>query len=118
MAIRTSRLGQSRRIGGLWHTSAAPPIAPGERTLRQESYGPDSDMAPLLSRTNRLLMFGKYQRERGIRRKHAAVIMAAARYDDCLMARPVSLVHVPVESDAAGQSGRPLCHRRTRTIEA
>src|SRR5262245_54855331 len=66
---------------------------------------------PYFHERTRLLMFGKYQRERGIRRKHAAVIVAATRYDDCLMAHPISLVHVPAESDAAGQSGRPLRHR-------
>src|SRR5262249_48627158 len=33
----------SRRIDGLRHTSAVPPIAPGKRTWRQESYGPEAD---------------------------------------------------------------------------
>jgi hypothetical protein len=33
-------MGHSRRIDGLWDTSAAPPIAPGKRTWRHESYGP------------------------------------------------------------------------------
>ena len=39
-------LGHSRQFDGLRHTSATPPIAPGKRTWRQESYGPIGDMNP------------------------------------------------------------------------
>ena len=35
----------SRRIDGLRHISAVPPIAPGKRTWRQESYGPGTDLS-------------------------------------------------------------------------
>src|SRR5262249_906860 len=35
-----SAAGHSRRINGLLETSAVPPMAPGKRTWRKESYGP------------------------------------------------------------------------------
>src|SRR5262249_17855065 len=37
---RIDAMGHSRRIDGLLETSAVPPIAPGKRAWRQESYGP------------------------------------------------------------------------------
>src|SRR3981189_3603088 len=53
-----------------------------DRSSGTETMGPIRTWLPYFHERTRLLMFGKYQRERSIRRKHAAVIMAAARYDD------------------------------------
>src|SRR5262245_65283267 len=106
----------SARWRGAWARTPGAGIDPSRTRTASATRRKDRFSMRAL-RSERLRVWGN-QRQRRVGREHAPRVVAAQRDDVHLVLRTVFLVDVFGEGFAARAAGRPLCHRRTRRVEA